>query len=146
MSSGRCCCQRGGNTAILTACYTVTCIVFSRQSATAAENPWPIFRPCIVSHVNQPRFLAENRKMRSNLLTKTFLSTNLTSFGHVWPRFLIDLTVNSVFRAGFSWLTTKSRKSTQGRKLATMKVASGQRIRGQLSRQNYTSYSVNNLW
>ena len=45
---------------------TVTCIVFSRQSATAAENPWPTFRPCIVSHVDQPRFMAENRKMRSN--------------------------------------------------------------------------------
>ena len=26
---------------------TVTCIVFSRQSATAAENPWPTFRSCI---------------------------------------------------------------------------------------------------
>ena len=29
---------------------------FSRQSATAAENPWPTFRPCTVSHVDQPRF------------------------------------------------------------------------------------------
>ena len=117
----------GYHTSLMLLDTDVTCIVFSRQPA---ENPWPTFRPCIVSHVDQLRLMAENRKTRSNLLQKYF---SCQQFDLVWPclatlfdRLDCQSSLSSrFFFAQRSWLTAKLRKRLQGRKLATAKVGQG---------------------
>ena len=89
---------------------------------------------------------SENRKTRSKLLTES------RSCQQFWPQlatlFLLDwLSISFSSRFFFarrSWLTAKSRKTIQVRKLATTKL--GQRNRGQLVGKNNMQYKLQCNW